>query len=166
MSYSTKVPASQRTSILSLAVSFPFLCWASILFCPPPRSARARVSSIFFRTLRVYWADSGASSPAMPVTWSQNVRDQVMTKQLHQGLFCPIFGRQPEAHCLQNFEFCFKSLSFLENSLFFWGKFHKNWFNTWKIIQICWKSQELLNKFWIFLSKLFEFFSWYSKLPP
>merc|ERR1719192_2143361 len=68
MSYSTKVPASQRTSILSLAVSFPFLCCASILFCPPPRSARARVSSIFLRTLRVYWADSGASSPAMPVT--------------------------------------------------------------------------------------------------
>ena len=58
-----------------------------------------------------------------------------------------------------------KFLEFFKNSyIFFWkincllGKFHKHCFNTWKFLQIYWKSQELLNKFWIFLSIFFLIF--------
>ena len=53
MSYSTKVPGSHSRPILSLAVSLPFLCWAAILFSPPPSKAAARADSILCFTLEI-----------------------------------------------------------------------------------------------------------------
>ena len=96
-------------------------------------------------------------------------------QQLHRlrsgSFFCPIFG-QPEAHCLHNSEssnpwvFLENSLSFLStySCEFFWkihlfgGKFHKNRFNTWVILQNYWKSNELLNKSVFFCPKFLIFF--------